>query len=178
MTIDPTLARSLGFPTPKYTGIERERRWLCAYTPSLKVIQTLDVTDIYVTGTRLRLREALPADGSSANRFRLTKKGDVDSRHRLLTSIYLSETEFGLLKDALKGPVIKKRRFRLEVPHGMSLSYDVFQGALAGLVTAEAEFASDELMDAFPLPEFALRETTDDPRYGGGHLALHGLPKD
>ena len=177
--IDQQLVESLGFPREKYTGIERERRWLCAGPPQGTVIQTLDVADTYITGTRMRLRDARPVDGSSfLYRYRLTKKGDVDSKTRLLTTIYLAEAEFVVLASVLKGPSITKRRYRLRAPRGISLSYDVFQGDLAGLITAEVEFDSDELMENFPVPNFAVREITEDLRYSGGHLVTNGLPKD
>jgi len=35
-----------------------------------------------------------------------------------------------------------------------------------------------ERMAAFAMPDFALREVTDDPRFGGGQLAANGLPPD
>ena len=41
----------------------------------------------------------------------------------------------------------------------------------------EAEFDSVELMTEFVVPDFALREVTDDPRYSGGQLVAHGLPE-
>ena len=31
---------------------------------------------------------------------------------------------------------------------------------------------------AFPTPDFALREVTDDPRYTGGTLAVNGRPSE
>jgi CYTH domain-containing protein len=43
---------------------------------------------------------------------------------------------------------------------------------------AEAEFTTPELMAAFSVPDFAIREVTDDPRFTGGYLAKYGLPKD
>jgi CYTH domain-containing protein len=58
------------------------------------------------------------------------------------------------------------------------LSVDEFQGALDGLRMVEAEFEMPERMAAFAMPDFAIREVTDDPRFGGGHLATNGLPKD
>ena len=52
------------------------------------------------------------------------------------------------------------------------------RGALTGLLLVEAEFDTEERMAAFATPDFALREVTDDPRFTGGHLVKHGLPKD
>lgn len=57
------------------------------------------------------------------------------------------------------------------------MSVDEFQGELAGLIMAEAEFDTPEQLASFPTPDFAEREVTTDPRYTGGHLAKHGRPK-
>ncbi len=177
MDIDSETAKALGFPKPAYTVVERERRWLCHEVPREKVVLSERITDLYVTGSRLRLREALPIDGGPA-RLRLSRKADVDPRTRLITTIYLPETEFALLAASLPGRRIEKLRHRLRSPTGVVLSLDQFQGELEGLVMLEAEFDTLDLMTAFPAPDFALREVTDDPRYGGGHLVAHGLPKD
>jgi CYTH domain-containing protein len=55
---------------------------------------------------------------------------------------------------------------------------DEFQGELDGLILAEAEFKTPDLLAAFPMPDFAVREVTDDPRFTGGYLVKNGLPKD
>ena len=55
---------------------------------------------------------------------------------------------------------------------------DEFQGDLNGLILAEAEFKTYDLLAAFPMPNFAVREVTDNPRFSGGDLVKYGLPKD
>ncbi len=176
MDIHPETARALGFPKPAYVVVERERRWLCRAVPRDKVVLSERITDLYVTGSRLRLREARPIDGGPA-RLRLSRKADVDARTRLITSIYLPEEEFALLARSLQGPRITKLRYRLQSPSGVVLSVDRFEGELEGLIMVEAEFDTLDLMVAFPAPAFADREVTDDPRYSGGHLVRHGLPR-
>ncbi|MDO8900585.1 MAG: hypothetical protein Q7V15_04445 [Phenylobacterium sp.] len=176
MDIDPELARTLGFPKLKYAYVERERRWLCARLPDVQVVSADAITDLYIDGSRLRLREARPLDGGPVMR-RLGRKGDVDATHRLITSIYLSEAEYALLAD-LPGRRIKKVRHRLAPIAGRTFGVDVFGGDLEGLVLSEREFESDEEMAACPHPPFALREVTQDPRYAGGWLAAHGLPPE
>jgi CYTH domain-containing protein len=175
MDVDLATAQALGFQKLKYAFVERERRWLLRDLPADRVASAEAITDLYVTGTRLRLREARPLDGGPAQR-RLARKADVDAATRLITSIYLSEAEFDLLKD-LPGRVLRKTRHYLS-PRELSLSVDVFEGPLAGLILAEAEFDSDAAMAAFPTPDFAVREVTEDPRYSGGWLVEHGLPQD
>jgi len=174
MDIDQATAAALGFPKLKYAWIERERRWLCADIPMALVLTVEDITDLYVAGTRLRLREALPRDGGPAMR-RLGRKADADATTRLLTSIYLAPEEFALLA-GMPGRRLIKTRHHLRSPRGVALSIDRFHGPLEGLILAEAEFDDDAALTAFPMPDFALHEVTDDPRYGGGQLALHGLP--
>ena len=175
MDLDPKIAHALGFPKAAYIQVERERRWLCRPAPSAPIERSELITDLYVAGTRLRLREARLLDGSAA-RLRLSRKADIDARTRLVTSIYLPEEEFAVLAAALPGVRLTKRRHRLESPPGTLMSLDEFEGALAGLVLLEAEFISDDLMSDFTPPDFVLREVTEDPRYGGGSLAASGLP--
>ena len=175
MDIDPETAAALGFPKLKYAWVERERRWLCDHVPEALVVKAEEITDLYVEGTRLRLREAIPQDGGPIMR-RIARKADVDAATRLITSLYLQAEEFALLAD-LPGLRLTKTRHHLRGPAGVTLSIDRFHGPLEGLILAEAEFDDAETLKAFPMPDFALREVTDDPRYGGGHLVRHGLPE-
>lgn len=174
-SIDQETAERLGFPKPHYTAIERERRWLCHEVPRDRVRSTEAITDLYVTGARLRLREARPL-GGGIPRLRLTRKGDVDIHTRLITSIYLPEEEFTVLAASLPGRRLRKLRHRLAPVDGVFMVVDEFLGELAGLVLAEAEFQSAKLLAAFAGPDFAIREVTDDPRFTGGCLANSGIP--
>jgi CYTH domain-containing protein len=177
MDIDQRIAASLGFLKPRYTAVERERRWLCRYAPHERVVETVEITDVYITGTRMRLRAARPLAGG-APMLRLTRKADVDARTRLITSIYLPAEEFAVLAASLTGHRIVKLRHRLQPSDGVTIGVDEFQGNLGGLILAEAEFDNDEQLAGFPHPDFAIREVTDDGRYAGGYLAINGLPSD
>ena len=145
--------------------------------PRSLVVETEAITDLYVTDSRLRLREARPI-GGGAPRLRFSRKADVDARTRLITSIYLPEDEFAVLARSLPGVRLEKLRHRLRKVQGVTIAVDEFEGDLKGLFLAEAEFDTEERLATFPVPEFALREVTDDPRYTGSNLARYGLPKD
>lgn len=176
MEIDQNIAATLGFPKPHYTSVERERRWLCREVPREHIAQTEAITDLYITGSRLRLREARPIDGA-APMLRLSRKADVDAHTRLISSIYLPEEEFALLAALLPGIGIKKLRHRLHSPlPGVLMAVDEFQADLSGLILAEAEFETDDLLTSFTIPAFAVREVTDDARFTGAILAKCGLP--
>ena len=175
MDVDQATAAALGWPKAKYAWVERERRWLCHDVPRDRVLRSERITDLYVVGTNLRLREALPLDGGSPMR-RLGRKADVEPSVRLLTSIYLSDREFALLS-SLPGNILRKTRHYLGRIDGADLSVDVFEGDLTGLVMAEAEFDDMESLAAYPMPAFAFREVTEDLRYTGGELVAKGLPE-
>jgi len=177
MDIARHTAKVLGFPEPAYTVVERERRWLCHKVPHDLVIRTEAIIDLYVTGTRLRLREARPVDGAPA-KHRLSRKADIDLHTRLVTSIYLPEEEFAVLAACLTGVWLQKLRHRLKGFPAVLLSVDEFRGDLAGLIMVEADFDSAQAMEAFPMPDFAFREVTADARFSGGYLVRDGLPKD
>ncbi len=173
MAPDPA---ALGFLKPeKYAAVERERRWLCAALPDMRVLRAEAVEDLYVENSRLRLRRATPAGGGEPI-LRLSKKADLAPDRRLITTLYLSPAEYALFT-GLPGRVLEKTR-HYYASAGATLSVDRFEGPLAGLFLAEAEFADDAAMTAFPHPPFALREVTDDPRYTGGRLVLDGLPRE
>ena len=172
--VDPDVARALGWPKSKYAWVEHERRWLCDRVPTDLVLRAERFRDLYVTGTHLRLREAIPDDGG-APMLRLGRKADVSPSVRLLTSIYLSAEEFGLLSD-LPGRVLTKTRHALGRIDGADVFVDVFGGDLTGLIMAEAEFENAESMAAWTPSEWMGREVTDDARFTGGRLAHEGLP--
>jgi CYTH domain-containing protein len=177
MDIDPRTAQALGFPNLDYTVVERERRWLCRHVPREQVVRSERITDLYVTGSQLRLRKARRLGGGPAM-LRLTRKAEVDARTRLVTSIYLPEDEFALLAASLPGRRLEKLRHRLQSPPGLLLSVDQFEGTLEGLILLEVDFETPETIAGFAPPDFAAREVTQDPRYRGGHLVAHGLPRD
>jgi CYTH domain-containing protein len=173
--VDPELAAKLGFPKLRYVFVERERRWTCTALPGHLVTRTERITDLYVTHTNLRLREARPT-GEELPLLRLTRKVDVDAETRLISSIYLQESEFTLLRGVLAGRYLYKSRHHLKSPADVVLAIDEFEGDLSGLMLLEAEFGSTEALAAFQPPSYVAGEVTRDARFTGGHLAVHGLP--
>lgn len=74
-----------------------------------------------------------------------------------------------------EGRRVCKRRRRM--PYGGAmLEIDVFEGDLAGLVVAEAEFADEAVAMAFTPPDWFGREVTDDPAFKNRALAVDGRP--
>ena len=113
----------------------------------------------------MRLRQEDNDDGQTL--FKLTQKHaekPVGARPGLITSMYVSHGEFGLLAK-LPAKVLTKTRYSVP-PFGI----DVFDGILTGLVLAEAEFSSTAETSALVLPSFIVHEVSNDSRFTSGHL--------
>ena len=157
---------------PKYTRVERERRYLLRGLPDGLEANAphAQITDNYVTGTRLRLRKHrwVPTNEWT---LKLTQKhtpAPPDFSRTLITSIYLTEYEYEVLS-VFEGNELRKNRYPFE--HGGRLySVDLFLGNLRGLVLAETDFDDDAEIDAFPLPSFAHLDVTRDELFTGARL--------
>jgi CYTH domain-containing protein len=156
----------------KYARPELERRFLLDGVPE-GLVPKARIEDVYLDGTRLRLRRVTQVDGEVVRKLGQKVRVDpADPSAVWLTTIYLDEAEFDLLA-ALPGQPLVKDRF--DWP-GTDVSVDVFDGALAGLVMAEAERTDAEALAAVAPPPGVVREVTHDDRYSGGRLALEGRP--
>lgn len=155
----------------RYAVIERERRFLLAQLPvDLNQAQFTLIEDVYVNNTRLRLRKMTAPDGAVLD-LKFGHKfvaADQPAHHTTMTNFYLNEAEFALLS-TLSGRRLVKKRFRYPW-HGRIFSIDQFQHELDGLILAEIEALTDEDLTAVLVPEFALREVTDDLFFTGGEL--------
>lgn len=154
-------------PEHEYARVEWERRFLLARFPDeAQVTQTRRIVDHYLDGTRLRLRHIADREGNEV--FKLTQKipeQTAGARQGFITTFYLSKAEFEALA-TLSAKSMSKLRHSVP-PFGI----DVFEGALSGLVLAEAEFDSEEDAASLKLPSFFAAEVTTDLRFTGGRLA-------
>lgn len=156
----------------KYGRVERERRYLLrGLPPGLELKdEHAQITDNYITGTRLRLRKYrwVPTNEWS---LKLTKKetpAPPDFTRTEMTTIYLSEYEYEVFS-VFEANELRKNRYPYE-HEGRTYSVDVFLGPLRGLITAETDFDTDEEMDAFPLPPFAHMDVSRDELFTGASL--------
>jgi CYTH domain-containing protein len=151
----------------KYARVERERRWLLGDAPSPdEASAEAEITDLYFSGTRLRLRRMVDRRGGGPTIYKLTQKVPGGEATGLITNTYLSEDEYQLLA-RLPGDELRKVRYSVP-PFGV----DVFLPPLDGLILAEAEFETDDAMIESAAPPTAIAEVTADERFTGGRLAV------
>jgi CYTH domain-containing protein len=159
-------------PESKYARVERERRYLLPDLPEglTRADPHLQITDNYITGTRLRLRKVRdPRTNKWTVKF--TQKFAVnpeDLSRTTITNTYLNALEAEVVS-VFNSNEIRKHRYPLE-SEGRKFAFDMFLGDLFGLVLAEVSFETDRELDNFPKPPFALADVTNDPVFAGGSL--------
>ena len=159
-------------PESKYARVERERRFLLADLPEglTRADPHLQITDNYITGTRLRLRKVRdPRTNKWVVKF--TQKfapNPADLSRTIITNTYLNALEAETLS-VFNANEIRKNRYRFEF-EGRTFGIDMFLGDLFGLVLAEVSFETDEELDSFDKPPFAVADVTNDPVFSGGSL--------
>src|SRR6266550_2957251 len=165
-------AQNTVVPESKYARIERERRYLLEDLPEgmTRADHHLQITDNYITGTRLRIRKVRdPRTNKWVVKF--TQKfapNPGDLSRTIITNIYLNATEAETLS-IFEANEIRKNRYPFEF-EGQKFGIDMFLGDLFGLVLAEVSFDNDEDLESFSKPQFALVEVTNNELFSGGKL--------
>ncbi|WP_431285759.1 CYTH domain-containing protein [Humitalea sp. 24SJ18S-53] len=134
--------------------------WRAAAGPGVPLRQGYLTEPGHPRGVSVRVRR----EGDAAT---LTVKGPGGlSRAEFETAIPIADAEAML--DSLCGPLVEKTRHLLHHA-GHDWTVDVFAGRLAGLVLAEIELPDPAATP--PIPPWAGREVTEDPRYRNNILA-------
>ena len=127
--------------------------------PASRVVR---IEDRYITGTRLRLRRRTDDTADVLPVLKLAEGTGRGRRPGLTTNLYLSAAEYEALA-SLPAATIGK------TCHGLGdLVVDVFDGPLAGLLLAEAEFYAEADCTSFQPPPSVVAEVTGDARFRGG----------
>src|SRR5215471_17022691 len=160
-------------PQSRYAHLERERRYLLEDLPEgmSRVDPHLQITDNYLTGTRLRIRKVRdPQTNKWVVKFTQKFAPDPhDLSRTIITNTYLNALEAETLNVFQGSNEIRKNRYYFEFA-GRKFSVDMFLGDLFGLVLAEVGFESDEELENFEKPPFALADVTNIELFTGGRL--------
>jgi len=159
-------------PESKYARIELERRYLLQDLPEglTRGDPHVQITDNYITGTRLRLRKVRDPRTNKWT-VKLTQKfapNPADLSRTVITNTYLNAAEYEALS-VFEANEIRKNRYPFEW-EGRKFTIDMFLGDLFGLVLAEISFESDTELAGFPKPSFAIAEVTNNEFFTGGKL--------
>src|SRR5690242_10482532 len=156
-------------PESKYARVERERRFLLNDLPEglTRTNPHMQITDNYITGTRLRIRKVRdPKTNKWTVKF--TQKFAPDPKdlsRTIITNIYLTALEADTLS-VFEANEIRKNRYYLDFEE-RRYSVDMFLGDLFGLVLAETSFETDKETSEFQTPSFALADVTNNEIFTG-----------
>jgi len=95
---------------------------------------------------------------------------------RVEEEMALEERRFDTLWPLTDGRRVIKTRYLVPIGSDLVVELDVYAGDLAGLLTAEIEFPSEQASTAFEPPDWLGPEITGDERYANQSLALRGPP--
>ena len=155
-----------------YSRYEIEKKFLLNKLPDTLPETYIDIHDLYLKNSNLRLRIERSPSGEIIGR-KLTRKEsapDEGLETSVITSLNLTENDL-LALGQLNGSSLKKRRYILEFSD-QRVVFDQFQGVLDGLILAEIEFKNYEALSKFELKYVDWEEVTGNPEYSGGSLAF------
>jgi CYTH domain-containing protein len=148
----------------KYAVVERERRFLLARLPE-GVVGTKEIVDRYVTGTRLRLREAREDDGTVVRKLSHKVRLREGPAEVACTNFYLDDQEWAALV-ALPARVLRKKRHMVH-RDGLVVAVDEHGD---GTLVAEID-DRDRPSQLVPGWLDILEDVSDDERWTGAALA-------
>ncbi len=131
-----------------------------------------------------RLEQGYLAIDPAGSEVRVRRK-DAETLMTVKVGIGLvrAEEEFAIDADRFarlwpltEGRQVVKTRYLVPLGDGLTAEVDDYEGALAGLLTAEIEFPDEPTALAFAPPAWLGRDVTGDARYANRTLAVDGIP--
>jgi len=149
--------------------MEIERKFLVDSRPSnLESYVSVEIEQAYISvDPSIRLRKS-----NNDYIFTIKQKGML-AREEF--EMPLSKEQYERLWPKIETNVIKKTRFLIPIHDEKTAEFDIYYGALSGLLTVEVEFNSIEQANSFEPPEWFGLDVTNDPKYKNSALAVSNL---
>lgn len=148
----------------KYAVVERERRYVLAALPE-GITRTRQITDRYVVGTRLRLREVQNEDGTVVHKLSHKVRLAEGPGEVACTNVYLNDEEWILLHE-LPAHELRKTR-HLVHRDGLIVAIDEHEG---GTLVAEID-DGEQPSPLVPGWLDVVEDVSDDETWTGAALA-------
>ena len=87
----------------------------------------------------------------------------------------LTEDAYLHLREKADGIRIRKTRYKIPLPQGLTIELDIFHDAHEGLLLAEVEFPDEETAQTFTPPDWFGEDVTFSSRYHNSTLAYTRL---
>ena len=152
--------------------MEIERKFLTKTIPfDITKYPFLQLTQAYVsTSPTIRIRR-------SNEDYILTVKGKGQLAREEF-ELPLTQAEYEALLQKCEGVPVAKKRYLVPLEQGLTAEVDLYEGALAGLMTTEVEFPSIDAAESFCPPAWFGEDISRNPAYKNTSLSLRGLPTE
>ena len=151
--------------------MEIERKFLTEKLPfDITVYPCHKMTQAYISfSPTIRVRQSDEA-------YYLTVKGKGHLAREEF-ELPLTKEDYERLLQKTEGTPVVKKRYYVPLEEGLTAEVDLYEGALAGLITTEVEFLSLEAAEAFVPPEWFGKDVSEERAYKNTSLSLYGLPE-
>ena len=148
----------------KYAVVERERRYRLSTVPD-GIVSTQEISDRYLTGTRLRMREVRQSDGTVIRKLGHKVRLNDGPEEVASTNFYLNDEEWTRLA-TLPARLLRKKRHLVQ-RDGVLLAIDEHED---GTLIAEIDDGDEPPV---PVPEWldVVEDVTLDEAWTGALLA-------
>ena len=165
---------------------EIERKFAVKEIPKdLDQFPFMDIVQVYDSeGIRYRKAVSFPPDGSGlATTYTATLKHIKPNTGKVIKVEYEAEINEQIYNTAVQKSqnegriTIFKRRFLIpDKSSGRVIHFDIFAGALEGLVVAEVEFPNRKTADKYNPPSWISKDLTIHGALSNKHISFCGLP--
>ena len=150
----------------KYLKQEIERKYAVNYLPKdLNITNIEDIEQAFIyrdINTVIRIRKIHNRKKNCLECiYTIKTKGDIeyDKNFEKVANIYeiensIQENDYNELIENKISNVIKKTRLVIPIEENLNVEMDVYYGYLEGLLTAEVEFPSEDIANAFQRPKW------------------------
>lgn len=104
------------------------------------------------------------------DRYELTYKSE-GLMEREEYNLRLTKEAYEHLLSKIDGRLIRKKRYMIPLPDGLTAELDVFEGDLSPLILAEVEFSSTEEAVSFLPPDWFGEDVTFSGKYHNSYLS-------
>ena len=172
--------------------LEIERRWLLKDLPGLEVlastrigVECFELETVYILNDpelEVRIKRKYSYQNPKITYSVVTKLGAGLTRQES-PKLFATSTLFNYYKTVLGKPYLSKVHRDIVLPSGQKWEISLYEHpeTIYGLVIAEMEFETEEAAKKFSEQDFpdwlkplVVKEVTEDPRYNGKNLAVHG----
>ena len=160
-------------------GLEIEKKWVIDKDKipyDLSKADKFEIVQTYINyAPEIRVRE-ITNNGHTWYMMAIKRYVNEDALIREESDFYITKEEYDSTVGKGLDNTIYKTRYQLDV-EGLTYAVDIFKENLEGLAYLEIEFENEEQANSYEVPDWVIKDVTNDRRYKNQELAQFGMPE-